>query len=530
MAFRDPHGNIRDVPLSSAAAAMPSAVLCAPGRILSAGEAAVLAAPITPSAVDPTPKRRMDQLEVTLGGLFLPTVDVVAAVLTEALAKAAVGAGEQPGEVVLTYPNQWDDRLIARLAAAGEVAGIDQHRMRVVDEATAAAAFYTSAPTTVDGRIVVVDIGAGMCGVAVLDRQQDGAFTVVAADGFDGIGGLDLDARIRAWVIQQLQGRRPALAAEAANTADSAGQLRLADTVRTAKEALSTEESATLTVSGATGGETLHLSRAQFETLIAADVERAVRSTESLLFHANTVRPHDQPVAIHLTGGCSRIPLIRKRFGVVGAVEVVDPKAVVTHGALRAAPSPEQQRFNKVPEPVPAPARSRWQRHRQRRAAAKAAASGTPRRKLITSATRKWLAGLALVAIVVSGVGIAAVMIFGSLSAPEPVQPAQPSMPFAQPTPKLPTPVEFSIGVVVTDQQCTPDGACAYKYTIEPQYIGRHPLPETPFTVFYEVNGGNQPQRGEFTVHRDRAQILKDVVIEGPAGAQLTAIVMDVKG
>ena len=29
----------------------------------------------------------------------------------------------------------------------------------------------------------------------------------------------------------------------------------------------------------------------------------------------------------------------------------------------------------------------------------------------------------------------------------------------------------------------------AYKYTIEPKYIGFHPLPATAFTVKYEVQG-----------------------------------------
>ncbi|MGV0794658.1 hypothetical protein [Mycolicibacterium sp. XJ1819] len=148
----------------------------------------------------------------------------------------------------------------------------------------------------------------------------------------------------------------------------------------------------------------------------------------------------------------------------------------------------------------------------------------------ISSTVRKWFAALALVAMVVSGIGIGAVMIFGSITSPEPTQTARPAPTFAQPTPKVPIPVEFTIGVAVTDTQCAPEGTCAYKYTIEPQYVGRHPLPETPFTVFYEVNGGFQPQKGEFTVHKDQAKILKDVVVEGPPNAQLRAIVMDVKG
>ncbi|ULE34968.1 hypothetical protein [Mycobacterium sp. IDR2000157661] len=148
----------------------------------------------------------------------------------------------------------------------------------------------------------------------------------------------------------------------------------------------------------------------------------------------------------------------------------------------------------------------------------------------VSSTVRKWSAGLALLAMVAGAVGVAAVMIFGSMNSPQTPQAATPRTTLAAPTPQMPTPVEFNVNVVVTDTQCPPGApACAYKYTIEPKYIGLHPLPETPFTVFYEVVGGIAPQRGEFTVMRDQAQILKDVVLEGPPGARLTANVLEVK-
>lgn len=89
--------------------------------------------------------------------------------------------------------------------------------------------------------------------------------------------------------------------------------------------------------------------------------------------------------------------------------------------------------------------------------------------------------------------------------------------------------MEFTVNVIVTDRQCAPEAsACTYKYTIDPKYIGQHPLPETPFRVFHEVVGGAAPQKGEFTVHQDQAKILKDVVIEGQPNAHLKATVMGV--
>jgi hypothetical protein len=147
----------------------------------------------------------------------------------------------------------------------------------------------------------------------------------------------------------------------------------------------------------------------------------------------------------------------------------------------------------------------------------------------VSNTVRKWSAGLALFAIAASGIGIAAVMIFGGMAAPKPSErTAAPRTTLSPPSPKVPTPLEFTIGVVVTDQQCQPGPGCTYKYTIEPKYIGLHPLPETPFTVHYQVTGGNLPQDGEFTVTKDQAKILKDVILEGPPGAQLKAIVKQV--
>jgi hypothetical protein len=141
----------------------------------------------------------------------------------------------------------------------------------------------------------------------------------------------------------------------------------------------------------------------------------------------------------------------------------------------------------------------------------------------------KLLAALAIVAMLIGGISIAAALIFGDHSKPA-TPAATPRKTLAPPPPSVPTPREFTINAVVTEQVCDPGPGCVYKYTIEPKYIGLHPLPTTPFTVKYEVQGGNQPQPGEFTVEGDQAKILKDVVLEGPPAAQLHAVVLQVVG
>lgn len=143
--------------------------------------------------------------------------------------------------------------------------------------------------------------------------------------------------------------------------------------------------------------------------------------------------------------------------------------------------------------------------------------------------SRRLLAALAIIAMLIGGVGITSVLIFSKAFQEQ--QAASPSYnPPKPPPPSVPTPKEFLIGVDVSTQYCDPTGQCLYTYTINPKYVGLHPFPDHPFTVEYEVTGGHQPQPGKFTVTGDKAEILKDVNVEGPPGAVLSAKVMRVFG
>jgi hypothetical protein len=137
---------------------------------------------------------------------------------------------------------------------------------------------------------------------------------------------------------------------------------------------------------------------------------------------------------------------------------------------------------------------------------------------------RRLIAALAVFAVVATGIGVSIALIM----APKP--PPQPRPTLAAPTPKVPTPAEFQIGVVVTDQNCAGPNGCVYKYRVEPKYLGLHPLPDKEIKVLYQVTGGHQPQDGDFTVQGGQARVLQDVPLEGPPGAQLKATVTKVVG
>jgi len=137
---------------------------------------------------------------------------------------------------------------------------------------------------------------------------------------------------------------------------------------------------------------------------------------------------------------------------------------------------------------------------------------------------RRLIAALAIFAVVATGIGVSIAL----LTAPKP--PPQPRPTLAAPTPKVPTPAEFQLGVVVTDQNCAGPNGCVYKYRVEPKYLGLHPLPDKEIKVLYQVTGGHQPQDGDFTVRGGQARVFQDVPLEGPSGAQLKAAVTKVVG
>lgn len=91
-----------------------------------------------------------------------------------------------------------------------------------------------------------------------------------------------------------------------------------------------------------------------------------------------------------------------------------------------------------------------------------------------------------------------------------------------------PTPADFVIGVVVTEQKCFGSAGCIYRYTINPQHVSSKPLPDKT-TVIFRVTGGDQAQIGNFTIDGDGiATFDRETTLDGPEGADLQATVTQV--
>lgn len=369
-AFRDSRGGVHQISLSHNGWLMPSAVLYSTDRTL-VGRTAVQGFLTDPDGYEPSPKRRLAEREIHLGPGIVAVTDLIAAVLREVVAKAQREMGSLPDRVVLTHPDKWALPMQELLREAAVQAGLDGSEIRLISEASAAAWYYTVTrrELPVGARLAVFDFGAGTCDVAVLDKQQDQTFSVIASDGVDGLGGYDLDARIHRWVRDQLAQTDPQLADELAQPGAIASRLTLNDRIRDAKEALSEAPKAVIAVANGARTQLLTLTRDEFDHLISSDLDRAVDLTERVLADAQRIRPIDGKPTIYLTGGSSMIPAVHNRLRTLGSLgELGDPKTVVSQGALHAMgmlwdddrltvnfpkmPNPEK-RPSPPPEPIP---------------------------------------------------------------------------------------------------------------------------------------------------------------------------------
>lgn len=331
-------GSPETLPLTHQGNLMSSAVFVESPTAIDVGDVALNRAETNPAAFISSPKRVVGQGTVHVNGYDIPASLPVSAVLRFALDRATgVHRGQPPARLVLTHPEGWAPREIEVLREAAAALGYQNDSVATVPEPRAAAHFYTRTEHLAPGaKIAVFDFGGGTLDVAVLTATSADTFEVVAARGDNSLGGKNLDALVRRWVDIQLQDENPELL-HFLRTAAPAHILRtLDDSIRRAKELLSSTESATISVvdSRHDRRETLTLTRAEFESIIAPEIERAATLTHTALVDAGLTGPQGL-TALYLTGGSSRIPLVQSRIAALGPIATLDdPKTVVVQGAL----------------------------------------------------------------------------------------------------------------------------------------------------------------------------------------------------
>ncbi|MEV0568418.1 Hsp70 family protein [Dactylosporangium sp. NPDC050588] len=212
-----------------------------------------------------------------LGTHEVPVADAVAAVLDRVRSEAERTLGGPAGEVVLTHPASWAPIRRTLLADAARAAGLGTPVL--VPEPVAAATCFTAVLShRVDpgAAVVVYDLGGGTFDVSVVRRTAT-SWDVVASDGFEDVGGVDLDAAVVGWVGRTAGGADPQrwqrLAAPE-TTADRRLRRELQEDARIAKEQLSRANQTGLPVPLL--DVDVHLTRGELEDLARPMLDRTV--------------------------------------------------------------------------------------------------------------------------------------------------------------------------------------------------------------------------------------------------------------
>ena len=225
--------------------------------------------------------------------------------------------GELEGAVI-TVPAYFDDAQRQATRDAARVAGINV--LRLLNEPTSAALAY-GLDKKQNGLFAVFDLGGGTFDISIL-KLEDGVFQVLSTGGDSRLGGDDFDRVIAEWALTASD--------IDPKTADAAMAARALASARKAKEALTTEPVATVTI-----GERQHeLTLAKMTELIQPVIDRTHRPVRRALKDAD-LKAEDLDGVV-LVGGSTRVLAVRDHVREVFGTEPlgdIDPDKVVAVGA-----------------------------------------------------------------------------------------------------------------------------------------------------------------------------------------------------
>jgi molecular chaperone HscA len=225
-------------------------------------------------------------------------------------------------KAVITVPAYFNDAQRQATRDAGKLAGLDV--LRIVNEPTAASLAYgLGLDPSEEKTIAVYDLGGGTFDISILHINH-GVFEVLSTNGDTYLGGDDFDrAILEYWVAQA-----GLTMAEVQANKGLLQQLRLA--AEKAKKQLSSQDY----FSTELNGDTLQLSRSQFESLIAPLIQRTLQCCQQALTDAGLPASAIQEVV--MVGGSTRVPAVKQAVSQFFGRPVHDelnPDEVVALGA-----------------------------------------------------------------------------------------------------------------------------------------------------------------------------------------------------
>ncbi len=317
---------------------VPSVLWLGPDKNMLVGTAAARrAASDAPRVVREFKRRIGDTTPILVGGSPYSAEQLSAKLLRWVFDTVCEQEGAAPVGMAVTHPANWGPYKLELLNQLLRIAEVGPS-VTLTEPEAAAMQYAASERVEVGSVIVVYDLGGGTFDVATL-RKTDGGFEMLGEpEGVERLGGIDFDAAIYGYVVDQLGNVLDDVPPD--NVDWIAAISRLREECTNAKETLSVAPDATIEVWLPTGRHEVTITAEKFNELIEPPVTETLKAVRRALQTAH-VAPADVS-RILLVGGSSRIPIIRRSIeadlDIRTAVDT-HPKHAVALGAARFAGS-----------------------------------------------------------------------------------------------------------------------------------------------------------------------------------------------
>lgn len=312
------------------------------------GDAAVRRALVEPERIAREFKRRIgNPVPIIIGGVPRSPESLMAMLLREIVDRVSAAEGGPPSDIVVTHPAGWGPYKTSQLEQIFQMA--DQQHVTVISEPEAAARHYVAqGRLPADSVVAVFDFGGGTFDASVI-RAVDGKCEILGESlGLERLGGVDLDQALFAHVLNVADVDLTMMTDDDAHRTALA-RLRL-DCVA-AKEALSADTTASVSVLLPGQHVDVRLVRTEFEDMIRPSIEQSIAALEQAVTGAG-IEVADLG-SVLLVGGSSRVPLvsqmIRDRLDCPVLVDA-HPKHAVAMGA--ALPDVDSRAVEHTPEVI----------------------------------------------------------------------------------------------------------------------------------------------------------------------------------
>lgn len=261
-------------------------------------------------------------VKIQVGDKFYSPVELSSLILKELKQRAEHILKTPVTKAVITVPAYFNDTQRHATRDAGKLAGLDV--LRIVNEPTAASLAYGLGLNKDEEKtIAVYDLGGGTFDISIL-KITGGIFEVLSTNGDTYLGGDDFDHAVVAYWMKQY-----GLTGE-----DLEMNKQLAQTLRLRAEQAKKHLSNNASFSSELDGDTLTITKQQFETLIQPLINKTIQCCANALKDADLTVQDIKSVV--MVGGSTRVPAVKEavhNFFKQSVNDTVNPDEVVALGA-----------------------------------------------------------------------------------------------------------------------------------------------------------------------------------------------------